>query len=806
MSRVNVPDILNNGGYKLNTFSQVLPLMPLRGTVIFPGMVMNLDIARARSLNAVNAAMRRGKKILIVSQIKSEFEDPEPSQLFKVGVVAEIKQMLKLPGGAVRILVEGLFRAGTDLVTEDADGCWQAAFRELSPLALPEEGIELEALRRMVISEFEKWVLFGKKISPEILLSFKDNPNAGAVADTITGYLDVPFEVKQQFLETVAVKSRLEKLFEILHKEMTISELEKSIAQKVHQSIEKNQKEYYLREQIKVISKELGDEEDVHAEAQEYREKIKSLPLPEEVSEGLGKEVDRLVKMPPMMAESAVIRNYLDTVLDLPWGKYDKNGFDIGKAAKILDKHHYGLKKVKERILEHLAVQKLAKTDKAPILCFVGPPGVGKTSMAISIAEAVNRKFTRVSLGGVRDEAEIRGHRRTYIGAMPGRLIHGMQKAGCLNPLFLLDEVDKMASDFRGDPASALLEALDPEQNHAFSDHFIEYPFNMSSVFWIVTANTVDTIPPALLDRLEVIELSSYTEEEKLNIAKLHLLPKEMEANGLTKETFSVTSGAVRKIIRDYTREAGVRRLERQIAKLCRKVAYRIVTKKESSASITVKNLTDYLGPCIYLETDLRARKEVGIVTGLAWTSVGGELLKVEVLTAEGKGGLILTGQLGDVMKESARAGYTYIRSRYKELKLKADFYDRTDIHIHLPEGAIPKDGPSAGITMVTAMVSALTGRKVKADLAMTGEITLSGKVLPVGGIKEKMLAAHRYGVKTVLLPERNMQDLAELPQKVREEIQFVPVSHMDEVLNLALDPMPEKEHKNGANNGKTVK
>ena len=771
----------------MDTISRILPLLPLRGMVIFPGMVMNLDIARARSLNAVNVAMRHGKRILIVSQIKSETEEPELANLYRVGVVAEIRQMLKLPGGAVRILVEGLYRASADRVSEDAEGSWAAAFTELSARALPEEGLELETLRRMVISEFEKWVLLGKKISPEILLSFKDNPDAGIVADTIAGYLDVNLETKQLLLETVSVKSRLEKLYEILHKEMTISELEKSIAQKVHQNIEQNQKEYYLREQIKVISQELGDAEDVHAEAEEYREKIKARPLPEEVLKGLNKEVDRLFKMPPMMAESAVIRNYLDTVLDLPWGKYDKNGFDISKAARILDKHHYGLKKVKERILEHLAVQKLAKTNKAPILCLVGPPGVGKTSMAVSIAEAINRKFTRVSLGGVRDEAEIRGHRRTYIGAMPGRIIHGMQKVGCLNPLFLLDEVDKMASDFRGDPASALLEALDPEQNHAFSDHFIEYSFDLSSVFWIVTANTAETIPPALLDRLEVIELSSYTEDEKLNIARLHLLPKEMEANGLTKETISITTGAIRKIIRDYTREAGVRRLERQLAKLCRKVAFRIVTARETAARVTVKNLTEYLGPCIYLESDLRAREEVGIVTGLAWTSVGGELLKVEVLAADGKGGMTLTGQLGDVMKESARAGYTYIRSRYKELGLKEDFYDKTDIHIHLPEGAIPKDGPSAGITMVTAMVSALTGRPVKAGLAMTGEITLSGKVLPVGGIKEKMLAAHRYGVKTVLLPERNMQDLTELPEKIREEIHFIPVSHMDEVLKLAL-------------------
>lgn len=641
----------------------------------------------------------------------------------------------------------------------------------------------------MVVAEFEKWVLAGKKISPEVLLSLKDNADSGMVADMICGYLDLGLAAREEFLETISVKQRLERLYKTLHKEMTIAELEKTIAREVHQNIEKNQKEYYLREQLKVINKELGDEEDLHAEAEEYRAKIKALPLSEEAATGLNKEVDRLFKMPPMMAESAVIRNYLDTVLDLPWGKYDDNGFAIDRAIRILDQHHYGLVKVKERILEHLAVQKLTKGKKAPILCLVGPPGVGKTSLAESIAEAVNRKFTRVSLGGVRDEAEIRGHRRTYIGAMPGRLIHGMQKVGCLNPLFLLDEVDKMASDFRGDPAAALLEALDPEQNHAFSDHFVEYPFDLSSVFWIVTANTVETIPPALLDRLEVIELSSYTEDEKFNIAKLHLLPKEMEANGLTGDLLTVTPGTLRHIIREYTREAGVRRLERQLAKLCRKVAYRIVTKKEQMARVTVKNLKEYLGPSLYVETDMRARSLVGIVTGLAWTSIGGELLKVEVLSTEGKGGLILTGQLGDVMKESARAGYTYIRSRSKELGLKKDFYDKSDIHIHLPEGAIPKDGPSAGITMVTAMVSALTGRKVKADLAMTGEITLSGRVLPVGGIKEKMLAAHRYGVKTILLPERNLQDLEELPQKVKNDITFIPVSHMDEVLKLALEP-----------------
>ncbi|MCD7960687.1 MAG: endopeptidase La, partial [Enterococcus sp.] len=524
------------------------------------------------------------------------------------------------------------------------------------------------------------------------------------------------------------------------------------------------------------------------AEIDEYKKQMSELDLPAEVVEKINKELDRLYKMPPMMAESAVIRNYIDVLLSLPWGKFTEDNFDLEVAAKVLDKDHYGLEKVKERILEYLAVRALTKQSKGPILCLVGPPGVGKTSLAHSVARAIERKFTRVSLGGVRDEAEIRGHRRTYIGAMPGRIIHGMQTSGCMNPVFLLDEIDKMASDFRGDPASALLEVLDPEQNNTFSDHYIEFPFDLSHVFWIVTANTVETIPPALLDRMEVIQLTSYTEDEKVKIGELHLLPKERQAHGLTAKTLNITETALRHVIREYTREAGVRNLERKIAAICRKTAHRIVTKQVKSAKVTEKNLTKYLGPVIFLESDLTAKAEIGICTGLAWTSVGGELLKVEVLATNGKGGLVLTGQLGDVMKESAQAGYTYIRSRAKELHLDEKFYETTDIHIHLPEGAIPKDGPSAGITMVTAMVSALTKRCIKAGIAMTGEITLSGKVLPVGGIKEKMLAAHRYGVKTILLPEQNMQDLEELPVNVRAAIKFIPVNHMDQVLKLALE------------------
>ena len=535
-----------------------------------------------------------------------------------------------------------------------------------------------------------------------------------------------------------------------------------------------------LRAQRKTLSNQIG--ELMKSGKKDEAENVKL-----EVAK-INKELDRLYKMPPMMAESAVIRNYIDVLLSLPWGKFTEDNFDLEVAAKVLDKDHYGLEKVKERILEYLAVRALTKQSKGPILCLVGPPGVGKTSLAHSVARAIERKFTRVSLGGVRDEAEIRGHRRTYIGAMPGRIIHGMQTSGCMNPVFLLDEIDKMASDFRGDPASALLEVLDPEQNNTFSDHYIEFPFDLSHVFWIVTANTVETIPPALLDRMEVIQLTSYTEDEKVKIGELHLLPKERQAHGLTAKTLNITETALRHVIREYTREAGVRNLERKIAAICRKTAHRIVTKQVKSAKVTEKNLTKYLGPVIFLESDLTAKAEIGICTGLAWTSVGGELLKVEVLATNGKGGLVLTGQLGDVMKESAQAGYTYIRSRAKELHLDEKFYETTDIHIHLPEGAIPKDGPSAGITMVTAMVSALTKRCIKAGIAMTGEITLSGKVLPVGGIKEKMLAAHRYGVKTILLPEQNMQDLEELPVNVRAAIKFIPVNHMDQVLKLALE------------------
>lgn len=772
----------------METKPRLMPLLPLRGMLVFPGMIINLDVGRERSIHAVEASMTSDKQILLVSQKEAVTMEPGQKDLFKYGVIAEIKQLLKLPSGALRILVEGLARAKVETIIEApaVDTYFQA--NALPMDSVVSEDNEVEALRRMLIETFEQWIIASKKVNSEVLLTFKDQTDPGRVADMIAGYLSINIEEKEQLLEAVDVKERMNKLYTYLCKELEIAGLEKNISQQVRKQIEQNQKEYYLREQMKAINKELGEGDERQAEIDEYKKQMSELDLPAEVVEKINKELDRLYKMPPMMAESAVIRNYIDVLLSLPWGKFTEDNFDLEVAAKVLDKDHYGLEKVKERILEYLAVRALTKQSKGPILCLVGPPGVGKTSLAHSVARAIKRKFTRVSLGGVRDEAEIRGHRRTYIGAMPGRIIHGMQTSGCMNPVFLLDEIDKMASDFRGDPASALLEVLDPEQNNTFSDHYIEFPFDLSHVFWIVTANTVETIPPALLDRMEVIQLTSYTEDEKVKIGELHLLPKERQAHGLTAKTLNITETALRHVIREYTREAGVRNLERKIAAICRKTAHRIVTKQVKSAKVTEKNLTKYLGPVIFLESDLTAKAEIGICTGLAWTSVGGELLKVEVLATNGKGGLVLTGQLGDVMKESAQAGYTYIRSRAKELHLDEKFYETTDIHIHLPEGAIPKDGPSAGITMVTAMVSALTKRCIKAGIAMTGEITLSGKVLPVGGIKEKMLAAHRYGVKTILLPEQNMQDLEELPVNVRAAIKFIPVNHMDQVLKLALE------------------
>lgn len=768
------------------------PLLALRGVLIFPGMIANLDVGREKSIAAIDAAEATDKQIILVGQKQPEQENVVADDLYEWGVLANIKQRLQLPNGAVRLLVEGLERV--HVLNAEVHENEQDFFVGEVEVVPADDAVDAEAegLRRLLLDAFEQWVLLTKKVNPDTVQSLKSRTDLSKVPDIIVGYLPLSLTEKEELLEMAPLKLRLRKLYEILVREQEIADVAKNISEQVHQQVEQNQKEYYLREQIKAISKELGENEDVQAEIAEYKEQMSKLKMPQNVAEKINKELGRLAKMPPMTPEGAVIRTYIDSLLALPWGKFTKDNFDLDKAQAVLDNDHYGLKKVKERILEYLAVRALSKSTRGPILCLVGPPGVGKTSLASSIAKAIKRKFTRVSLGGVRDEAEIRGHRRTYIGSMPGRIIHGMQTCGCMNPVFLLDEIDKMASDFRGDPASALLEVLDPEQNNSFSDHFIEFPFDLSHVFWIVTANAVDTIPPALLDRLEIIQLSSYTDEEKVKIAQLHLLPKELKLNGLEKYKVSVSEKAIRRVIHDYTREAGVRNLERKLAGICRKVAFKIVKGKSKGAQVTEKNLEKYLGPVIYLDDDISLKSSVGVANGLAWTSVGGELLKVEVLAFKGKGNLTLTGQLGDVMKESAQAGYTYIRSRAEALGVPANFGETMDIHIHLPEGAVPKDGPSAGVTMVTAMVSALTGKKVKGKLAMTGEISLSGKVWPVGGIKEKMLAAYRYGVKTVLLPKRNMQDLDELPENIRKEMQFIPVEHLDDVLKLALEDKNE--------------
>ena len=768
------------------------PLLALRGMMVFPGMVSNLDIGREKSLNALDAAMAGDNLIILVTQKDPEINDVTVDDMYPFGVLAHIRQETKLPNGALRVLVEGLERVQLTMVTDNPEPKSYFIGEGTLVDGAAEVDAETEALRRLLLESFEQWMVQNKKVNPDALAGFKGQRDISRLSDTMVGFLSLSIADKESLLETTNPKERLRALYELLRREVEISGLAKNISQQVQEQIEHNQKEYYLREQIKAISKELGEGEDLQAEIAGYREKIKSMPMPDDVKAKLNKELDRLLKMQPMAPEGAVVRSYVDALLALPWGKFTQDNFDLDKAKKILDREHYGLKKIKERILEYLAVRSLADTTKGPILCLVGPPGVGKTSLAQSVAHAIDRKFTRLSLGGVRDEAEIRGHRRTYIGAIPGRIIHGMQTCECMNPVFLLDEIDKMASDFRGDPASALLEALDPEQNHAFSDHFIEFPFDLSHVFWIVTANTTETIPAALLDRMEVIQLSSYTEEEKLQISKLHLVPKEKKQNGLDKYKVSFSEKALKRVIRDYTREAGVRNLERTIGTVCRKIAFKIVKGESKSAQVTEKNLEKYLGPVKFLEEDIDISAAVGSCNGLAWTSVGGELLKVEVVTYKGKGQLTLTGQLGDVMKESAQAGFTFIRSRAKELGVPEDFAEKMDMHIHLPEGAVPKDGPSAGVTMITAMVSALSGRKVKEKLAMTGEITLSGRVLPVGGIKEKMLAAYRYGVKTIILPRRNMQDLDELPESVREEMEFHPVRHVDEVLELALEAKNE--------------
>lgn len=775
---------IEKGGAALKSETKVLPLLPLRGLLVFPYMVIHLDVGRTKSVQAIEEAMIHDRIIFLATQKEAQTDEPGEDDVFQIGTVAEVKQLLKLPGGTIRVLVEGLARAKVNrFVTYEP--YFQVEIEQYSEDF--KKNNEIEALMRSLVYQFEQYVKLSKRIPPETVVSVVNLEEPGRLADIIASHLSLRVEDKQGVLEAVDIARRLEKLCAIVAKELEIVELERKINIRVRKQMEKTQKEYYLREQMKAIQKELGEKDERMAEGEELREKIAKAKFPKEVEEKALKEVERLEKMPPMAAEAAVVRNYLDWLLSLPWNKGTRDRLDLKAADGILDEDHYGLKTVKERILEYLAIRKLAKKMKGPIICFVGPPGVGKTSLGRSIARALERKFIRMSLGGVRDEAEIRGHRRTYVGAMPGRIIQGIRQAGSRNPVFLLDEVDKMSMDFRGDPSAALLEVLDPEQNNTFSDHYIEAPFDLSNVMFITTANVQQDIPRPLLDRMEIIYLSGYTEEEKVQIAVRHLLPKQIKEHGLSKEMLRVSENTIRKITREYTRESGVRNLERQIATICRKTARQVVTDKIKKLRVTSQNLNRFLGSPRFRYGVAELDDQVGVATGLAWTEVGGDTLAIEVSVYKGTGRLTLTGKLGDVMKESAQAGYSYVRSRAAELNIDEDLYDKQDIHIHIPEGAIPKDGPSAGITMASALASAITGRKVRHDVAMTGEITLRGRVLPIGGVKEKILAAHRAGIKTVILPNDNKKDLDEIPKKVKDKMKFILVDHMDQVLETAL-------------------
>ena len=760
-----------------------MPFVPLRGIVVYPKLLSHIDIGREKSLAAVDYAMEHDRLLVVSAQVDEEVDDPGFDDVYQCGTLVRIQQLLRLPGGLVRILVDGIDRVQLQGFSEKKNYLEVAAVKVDE---IEDDSIEEEALRRVVLKQFSDW-LENVRNGEEIREKAKAIEDPGAVADFIVSQLPLRLVVRQQILEMAEVKARLRRVMILLDTEVEIANLESSLNMEVRSKMDQQQKEYYLREKIKAIHRELGDKVDKDTETQELREKIHKMKLPKKIEEPLLKEVDRLDSMPPMMAESAIIRTYLDLALELPWKKETKDRLDLKEAQSVLDEDHYGLKQVKDRIIEYLAVRQLTHSLKGPILCFVGPPGTGKTSIARSIARAMNRKYVRISLGGVRDEAEIRGHRRTYIGAMPGRIISGLKQAGVKNPVFLLDEIDKMTSDMRGDPSAALLEVLDPEQNNSFADHYLDIPFDLSKVFWITTANVVSDIPRPLLDRMEIIEFTSYTEEEKVQIAKQYLVPKQLKENGLKASQARFSEAVLKTIIQGYTRESGVRTLEKTIGAVCRKVGKSILLEEETPLTVSMKNLQTILGPVKYLPTKVNKADEVGIVTGLAWTQVGGEVLETEAVAVKGKGSLLLTGQLGDVMKESAEAGMTYIRRRAGELGLPEDFYSHLDLHIHLPEGAIPKDGPSAGITMATALASALTGKAVRHDVAMTGEITLRGTVLPVGGIKEKVIAAHRAGIKKILLPEENKRDMDDVPQSVKDDMTFVFVHHMDEVLEQAL-------------------
>lgn len=767
---------------------RTLPLIPLRGLAIFPYTILNFDIGRESSLKALDEAMLGDELIFLTSQKEAEIDEPTEEDFYHVGTICKVKQMIKLPGDTVRVLVEGISRGTIEEINQDK-GYFEAVIDEI---VYNEDEIvndmEVEALIRNVLESFEEYINIGNRVSPEILVSLEEIENPDRFVDTIASNIYLKPEQKQQILEEFDIAKRLELLYSILLEEIDILKIEKKITLRVKKQMNKVQKEYYLREQLKAIQKELGEEEDISSESQEYREKLKKIKAPKETKAKIQKEIDKFSRISPASPDISVSRNYLDTIFSLPWNKETKDKLDIKKAKEVLDKEHYGMEKVKERILEFLAVRSLSKSLKGPIICLVGPPGVGKTSIAKSIAASLNRKFVRISLGGVRDEAEIRGHRRTYVGAIPGRIINGVKESGTKNPVFLLDEIDKMASDYKGDISSAMLEVLDPEQNKNFVDHYLEIPFDLSKILFVTTANSLSTIPGPLLDRMEIIELSGYIEEEKLNIAQKYLLVKQIEENGLKEDFVKIDDETMRDIISYYTREAGVRTLERTIGKICRKIAKKYVEDPTLTEVVVKKeDLEEYLGKDKYTFDLAGIKPEIGMVTGLAWTAVGGVTLNVEVNVLKGKGQVVLTGQLGDVMKESAQTAISYIRSISDRFDIPDNFYQTKDIHIHIPEGATPKDGPSAGVTMATAVISALTKIPVRCDVAMTGEITLRGRVLPVGGIKEKLLAAHRAGIKKVLLPEECKAQLDEIPQNVKDQMEFVLVKHLDEVLEHAL-------------------
>lgn len=777
---------------------QVLPVLPLRGITVFPFMILHFDVGRMKSIKALEEAMMNNQLIYLVTQKDPQLDSPVESELYTTGTISKVKQLLKLPGDAIRVLVEGISRA--DIVSFTQTEPFFVAEVEVNHLQFEDNDPKVEALKRHLITSFEDYVKLNTKISTETIASALSIEDATQISDFIAANLFLKIEEKQALLAASSLIERMEKLIELMLREIEILAIEKDISLKVRKQVEKTQKEYYLREQLKAIQNELGEKDGILGEITEYRQKAEALQLSEEVYQKVMKEIDKLAKIPSGSAEGSVVRNYLEWIFDLPWNIKTQEHIDLINAKSILDEDHYGLDKVKDRILEFLAVRKLKKQTKGPILCLVGPPGVGKTSIARSIARSLNRKYVRIALGGVKDESEIRGHRRTYVGSMPGRIIYALKQAGSCNPLVLLDEIDKMSSDFRGDPSSAMLEVLDGEQNFSFRDHFIELPFDLSDVLFLTTANNLDTIPRALMDRLEIIELSSYTEDEKLRIATKYLIPKQMEEHGVKKSTFKVSESAILDLIRYYTRESGVRNLERIIGKLCRKAIRIFMEEKQKSVRISSNTLEKFLGSPRFKRDHKQKQGQVGVVTGLAWTPVGGEILNIEVIVVPGTGKIELTGQLGDVMKESAKASISFIRTRASLLGIAPDFYAKTDIHIHVPDGATPKDGPSAGIGIFTALLSALTGIPVNQSLGMTGEITLTGRVLPIGGLKEKLFAAHRYGLKTVILPRANEKDLEDIPTNIQAQLQFVFAEDADTVIETAFSSLAQKNLKPSAN------